>query len=80
MGFSFIILVLTTFYLIKRKENSMIKLVQQRVILMMDLKMKICIMHFEAEWAVWEVWEAWVEWVALKIYLNNYLDSKAVRE
>ena len=61
----------------------MIKLVQLKVILTMDLKMKICLMHFEEEWAVWEVWgewEAWVEWVVLKIYLNNYLDSKAVKE
>jgi hypothetical protein len=63
----------------------MIKLAQLKVILTMDLKMKICIMHFEAEWAVWEVWGeweawvAWVEWVVLKIYLNNYLGSKAAK-
>ena len=60
-------------YLIKRKDNFMIKLDRPKVILMMDFKIKICLMHLEVEWVVWEVW---AEWVVFKIFSKTYLGSK----
>jgi hypothetical protein len=61
---------------IKRRGNFMIKLDLHRVTLMMDSKIKICLMDSKVEWAVWEVWVVWVEWVAFKIYLKTCLGSK----
>jgi hypothetical protein len=76
MGNSNNYLELMTFCPIKRRDNFMIKLDLHRVVLMMDSKIKIRLMHSEVEWAVWEVWEVWVEWVVFKIYLKTCLGSK----